>query len=124
MPLASTVKLLIAIEFAQQSAHEMINENSYAKLADIEKFYIANTDGGAHPAWLEYAKTHNEIKDGQVKLVDVARGMMMFSSNANADYLMDKLGFDSVIITKSDNQNFKIDIMKTNTYNEFNQDEE
>ena len=96
MPLASTVKLLIAIEFAQQSAHEMINENSYAKLADIEKFYIANTDGGAHPAWLEYAKTHNEIKDGQVKLVDVARGMMMFSSNANADYLMDKLGFDNV----------------------------
>lgn len=37
---------------------------------------------------------------------------------------LDKLGFDSVIITKSDNQNFKIDIMKTNTYNEFNQDEE
>jgi hypothetical protein len=36
---------------------------------------------------------------------------------------LDKLGFDSVIITKSDNQNFKIDIMKTNTYNEFNQDE-
>ncbi|MBP6385746.1 MAG: hypothetical protein KA313_09660 [Pseudarcicella sp.] len=37
---------------------------------------------------------------------------------------LDKLGFDSVIITKSDIQNFKIDIMKTNTYNEFNQDEE
>jgi hypothetical protein len=33
---------------------------------------------------------------------------------------LDKLGFDSVIITKSDNQNFKIDIMKTNTYIEFN----
>ena len=37
---------------------------------------------------------------------------------------LDKLGFDSVIITKSDNKNFKIDIMKTNTYNEFNQDED
>ena len=34
---------------------------------------------------------------------------------------LDKLGFDSVIITKSDNQNFKIDIMKTNAYTEFNQ---
>lgn len=34
---------------------------------------------------------------------------------------LDKLGFDSVIITKSDNQNFKIDIMKTNAYSEFNQ---
>lgn len=37
---------------------------------------------------------------------------------------LDKLGFDSVIIMKDDNGDFKIDIMKTNTYNEFNQDEE
>ena len=96
MPLASTVKILIAIEFAQQSTHELINENSYVKLEELEKYYIPNTDGGAHPAWLEYAKAHNEIKDGTVKLVDVARGMMMFSSNANADYLMDLLGFDNV----------------------------
>ncbi|MCX6196622.1 MAG: restriction endonuclease [Flavobacteriia bacterium] len=35
---------------------------------------------------------------------------------------LDKLGFDSVIITKTDNQNFKIDIMKTNTYNDFNKE--
>jgi D-alanyl-D-alanine carboxypeptidase len=74
----------------------MINENSYVKLEELEKYYIPDTDGGAHPAWLEYAKAHNEIKDGTVKLVDVARGMMMFSSNANADYLMDLLGFDNV----------------------------
>jgi hypothetical protein len=35
---------------------------------------------------------------------------------------LDKLGFDSVIISKTDNQNFKIDIMKTNTYNDFNKE--
>lgn len=34
---------------------------------------------------------------------------------------LDKLGFDSVIILKDKNGDFKIDIMKTNTYNEFNQ---
>jgi hypothetical protein len=33
---------------------------------------------------------------------------------------LDELGFDSVIITKDENGNFKIDIMKTNTYAEFN----
>ena len=33
---------------------------------------------------------------------------------------LDKLGFDSVIITKSDHNNFIIDIMKTNTYKKFN----
>lgn len=37
---------------------------------------------------------------------------------------LDKLGFDSVIITKDQNGNFKIDIMKTNTYIEFNNDTE
>ena len=37
---------------------------------------------------------------------------------------LDKLGFDSVIITKTDNENFKIDIMKSNTYAEFNEIEE
>lgn len=32
---------------------------------------------------------------------------------------LDKLGFDSVIITKSNNSEFKIDIMKTNSYEKF-----
>ena len=32
---------------------------------------------------------------------------------------LDKLGFDSVIITKNQNSEFKIDIMKTDTYNKF-----
>ena len=33
---------------------------------------------------------------------------------------LDKLGFDSVIMMKDENGDFKIDIMKTNTYSEFN----
>ena len=97
MPLASTVKILVAIEFAQQSIHEMINENSLVSLDELDKYYIPNTDGGAHPAWLEHAKSDNLIKDNKISLVEVARGMMMFSSNANTEYLMDLLGFDNVV---------------------------
>ena len=37
---------------------------------------------------------------------------------------LDKLGFDSVIITKTDEVNFKIDIMKTNSYANFMDDDE
>lgn len=96
MPLASTVKIMVAIEFAQQSAKDMINENSYVSLNELDKYYIPNTDGGAHPAWLDYAKKNKLIKGDSVKLVDVARGMIIFSSNANAEYLMDRLGFDNV----------------------------
>ena len=40
-------------------------------------------------------KQGNIINDS-VKLIDVARGMIMFSSNANSEYLMDMLGFDNV----------------------------
>ena len=96
MPLASTVTILVAIEFAQQSTHEMINENAYVNLEELEKFYIPFIDSAAYSSWLDYAKANNEIKNGTVKLVDVARGMIMFGSYTNADYLMDLLGFDSV----------------------------
>jgi D-alanyl-D-alanine carboxypeptidase len=96
MPLASTVKIMVAIEFAQQSAHEMINENSYVRLGELDKYYIPDTDGGAHPAWLKYAEDNKLLKGDSVRLVDVARGMIMFSSNANTEYLMDLLGFDNV----------------------------
>jgi D-alanyl-D-alanine carboxypeptidase len=96
MPLASAVTMLVAIEFAQQSTHEMINENAYVKLEEVEKFYIPFIDSAAHATWLEYATAQKEIKDGSIKLVDIARGMMMFGSYANADYLMDLLGFDAV----------------------------
>ncbi len=96
MPLASTVKIMVAIEFAQQSAKDIINENSYVNLDELERYYIPHTDGGAHPAWLRFAKQNKLIKGDSVKLVDVARGMIIFSSNANTEYLMDLLGFDNV----------------------------
>lgn len=96
MPLASTVKIIVAIEFAQQSIHEVINENEYVALSELDKYYIPNTDGGAHEAWLDYARKTNAIQNDSVKLIDVARGMIMYSSNANTEYLMDILGFDAI----------------------------
>jgi D-alanyl-D-alanine carboxypeptidase len=96
MPLASTFEILVAIEFAQQSAHESINENAYVKLEDIEKFQMIDSSDNSDSLWRAYLKAHNETRDGSVKLVDVARGMIMFGCNANADYLMDILGFDNV----------------------------
>jgi D-alanyl-D-alanine carboxypeptidase len=96
MPLASTFTMLTAIEFAQQSAHETLNENDYVKLEDIEKFQMPDSSTNADSVWRAYLAAHNEIKNGSVKLVDIARGMIMFGCNANTDYLMDILGFDNV----------------------------
>lgn len=96
MPLASTVKVLVAIEFAKQVGAGVLNENSLVSLADLNKYFIPLTDGGAHPGWLAYEKKLGHIKKDSVSLLNVARGMIMFSSNANTEYLMDLLGIDNV----------------------------
>ena len=96
MPLASTVKIMVAIEFAKQASAETINEEGYVSLKALEKYYLPNTDGGAHPAWLNYEQSKNNIQKDSIKLLEVARGMIMFSSNANTEYLMDLLGFDNI----------------------------
>ena len=96
MPLASTVKIMVAIEFAKQAAHDIFNENKKIPISELAQYYIPDTDGDAHPAWLNYERQLGHIGNDSVKLIDVARGMIMFSSNANSEYLMDLLGFDNV----------------------------
>ncbi len=96
MPLASTVKIIVAVEFAKQAAAKVFDDNSRIPLSELEKYYIPFTDGGAYPKWLSYEKNVDHVSGDSVKLIDVARGMIMFSSNANMEYLMDLLGFSNV----------------------------
>ncbi len=96
MPLASTVKIIVAIEFAKQASHNIFNENERIPLSELDKYYLPNTDGNAHPRWINYEKKNGNIVNDSVRLIDVARGMIIFSSNANTEYLMDRLGFDNV----------------------------
>ena len=96
MPLASTVKILIAVEFAKQASYNVFSFNRYVPLSEINKYYLPNTDADAHPNWLKYETRLGHIKNDSVRLIDVARGMIMFSSNANSEYLMDMLGFNNI----------------------------
>ncbi len=96
MPLASTVKIMVALEFAKQAAKNIFDENSLVSLKELDKFYLPNTDGGAHPSWINYEKAKGHIRGDSVALINVARGMIMFSSNANTEYLMGLLGMDNV----------------------------
>lgn len=96
MPLASTVKILIAVEFAKQAGKQVINENEWIPISAFNKYYLPFTDGGAHTNWLAYEKTKNHIKNDSIQLINIARGMTMFSSNANSEYLLDILGLDNV----------------------------
>lgn len=73
------------VENDKFSISEKVNVNY------IDKFFIKNTDGGAHPAWKNSINNPNEVS-----LLEVAKGMMHFSSNACTDYLMSKIGLDVI----------------------------
>ena len=97
MPLASTVKILVAVEFAKQAANKIFDENERVSLKELNKYYLPNTDGDAHPNWIAYENKLNHITNDSVALINVARGMIMFSSNANTEFLMDLVGLDNII---------------------------
>lgn len=52
MPLASTVKVMVAIEFSKQAALHVLNEDKYVALSELNRYYLPNTDGNAHPNWI------------------------------------------------------------------------
>lgn len=90
-PLASTVKLMVLFHFVKTVSSGDSKLDEKVALADIERFYIDRTDGGAHTYWLEV----NDFSE-HATLLDVAKGMMQVSSNACTDYLIDRLGLDKI----------------------------
>jgi len=95
-PLASTMKIVVAITYAEQAAAAELDPEEDIALSDLDRFYLANTDGNAHPAWLKEIQRLGKEKDGTVKLKEVAAGMIQYSSNANTDFLIWKLGLDKI----------------------------
>lgn len=94
LPLASTVKIIIAIEYARQASNGKIDPLQEVSLKDLDVFYIPKTDGGAHEAWIASLKNGKKIEN--VHLSEVANGMITYSSNANTEYLMSLLGIDNI----------------------------
>lgn len=94
LPLASTVKIIVAIEYAQQAADGRIDPKKEVSLQELDLYYVPKTDGGAHEVWLAQLKKDNIIN--HVPLSEVAKGMIAFSSNANTDYLIQVLGLENI----------------------------
>lgn len=100
LPLASTVKIIVAIEFARQAADGRIDPEKKVKLKELENYYVPKTDGGAHEAWIESLTKHKQMDS--VSLNEIAKGMIAFSSNANTDYLIDVLGLENINQVRKD----------------------
>lgn len=91
VPLASTVKIIIAYHFVKKVTAGDLMLAETVNLREINQYYIEGTDGGAHPNWLKMLKDKNKVT-----LLEVAKGMMHFSSNACTDFLIDKIGVDII----------------------------
>ncbi|WP_046174111.1 serine hydrolase [Domibacillus indicus] len=94
MPLASTVKIMAAVEYARQAADGQIDPNQKVPLETLQSFYVPRTDGGAHTMWLRSLQP--AFTGNSVPLSEVAKGMITYSSNANTDYLLHLLGLENV----------------------------
>lgn len=90
-PLASTVKILIATEYAMQINDGQLDKNEVVSIDELDKYYLKDTDGGAHEEWLNNLNGKDEVT-----LHEVAQGMITYSSNANTDYLINLLGADNI----------------------------
>lgn len=101
MPLASVVKILVALEYANQAANKKVDPMQMVHLDDLNRYYIPKLDGGAQPEWEKSLREKNLLKDSSVSLKEVAKGMIDYSSNANMEFLMELLGIENI------NQNIK-----------------
>lgn len=95
-PLASTAKLIVAVEFARQLVEQSLDGDELVPVEQLQRFYIPGSDGGAHEKWVQSVKSRNGIIAGKVPLLEIARGMLRYSSNANTEFLMRRLGLEAI----------------------------
>ncbi|MBN8192821.1 serine hydrolase [Bacillus sp. NTK074B] len=95
-PLASAMKTIIAIEYAKQCGEQRLDQSLNVSLEELDHYYLPNTDGGAHEDWIAYSKEKGLLLGNSTNLENVVKGMIVFSSNANTDYLMDLLGIEEI----------------------------
>ncbi|MFD6895458.1 serine hydrolase [Rhodococcus sp. NPDC060086] len=92
-PLASAVKVVHLAAYAQAVADGTLDPAEQIPVAEWERWYLPDTDGGAHPAALERLGVTPE---GTVALDDLVTAMIQESDNAAPDYLRDRLGDDAL----------------------------
>lgn len=61
-PLASTVKILIAVEYAMQIDSGKLTKDRSVSIHDLNRYYYKNTDGNAHENWLTAMDREGKVK--------------------------------------------------------------
>jgi D-alanyl-D-alanine carboxypeptidase len=96
--LASTLKTVILAAYETAVEQGELDPNELVAIADLEAYYLPQTDGGAHAAGLASLglSAHGDgfASDQATKIAldDIACIMIHHSGNAETDYLMMRLG--------------------------------
>ncbi len=101
LPLASVVKVIHLAAYARAVQNGELDPATLVPLADLERYYLANSDLGAHPRAVAALAAEERVlgQPPAVMLEDVPRMMMEFSSNAATDYLHMLLGQERIEAT-------------------------
>lgn len=98
VPLASVVKVLHLVAYARAVQLREVDPAAVVPLADVERYYLPNSDLGAHPRAVATLVEEERVfgNPPSILLEDVPRMMMEFSSNAATDYLHMLLGQERI----------------------------
>jgi len=104
MPLASVVKVIHLVAYAQAVQAGELNAEATVALAELERYYLPNSDLNAHRQAVEALTAEGRVfgEPPAVLLEDVPRMMIEYSSNAATDYLHQLLGQERIEETALD----------------------
>jgi D-alanyl-D-alanine carboxypeptidase len=94
MPLASVVKIIHLVAYAQAAADGRINPGDWLPVRELDRFYLQGSDLRSHPQSIQELFSRGLIGgDPQAAPMEELPWMMMrYSSNAASDYLHTLLG--------------------------------
>jgi beta-lactamase class A len=101
LPLASVVKVLHLIAYAEAVAAGELSPTETVLLEDLDRFYLPTLDLRAHEEALEELEADGRLFGQPPALIldEVVRMMVEFSSNAATDYLHMRLGQERIEAT-------------------------
>lgn len=101
-PLASTKKIVVLAAYAREVSEGNLDPDEEIPVSEWEKYYLPNTDGGAHSEALRELDIATEENgaaskpEAEVRLSEVAGAMTSESDNAATDYLIERLGEEKI----------------------------
>lgn len=93
-PLASTKKIVVLAAYAKEVFEGNLDPDEEIPVSEWEKYYVPNTDGGAHPAAMENLEIATDgngaaTDSGATATLDeMASAMISVSDNAATDYFI------------------------------------